>query len=673
MLVFDQIRKDDPQLRFLAITVLGGMGVLLAGLWWVQVVSTRYYREKMETQSVRTVRIPAIRGKILDREGRPLAENLPRFNVDLFVEDLSGKYQVAYSNALAQTRRYLNLQLAEKQKQLGRKLATQEKKQFALTRTLIAQLQRQTRYEVTSNLIADLSTRMQQPISFSEKDFQARYDKSLALPFPILTSLKPDQIARFEEQSVEVPGMNLGVQSVRYYPNGTAAAHLLGYLVRNNDSTEGEVAEYNYRLDDYMGVSGIEKLFDKELRGNAGAKSVLVNNLGYRQSETIWSPAEPGQNVVLTVDLDIQKAAEAALGAVRDNIHGALVVMDPRNGDILAMASAPGYNPNHFIQRPSPEIWAAEWERWTNTDLEVQMNHAMQGEYPPGSIFKIVVGLAALEQGVLNPKEIFHSLGYYQIPGSSKRIGDTAKEGDFDFDKALALSSNPYFITQGLKPGVLPRMTALGQRLHFGERTGVVPKQEDRGYFPSQRDIHSSSWHDGNTANLSIGQEKVAITPLQIAVMISAVANGGKVLYPRLVSRVVPYGSDEPSQTFPEGRVRDTLGVSQRSLRIVHEAMEADVSPTGTGREAAVPGLRIAGKTGTAQVEKNGRIDKSAQITWFASFAPVEAPRYVVVAMVVSGASGGTTCAPLAHKVYEAIQLKERKPASKTGTLAEMQ
>lgn len=672
MLIFDQIRKDDPQLRFLAISVLVGMGVLFAGLWWVQVVSTRYYQEKMETQSVRTVRIPAIRGKILDCEGRPLAENLPRFNVDLFVEDLSGKYQVAYSNALAQTRRYLNQQLAEKQKQLGRKLATQEKKQFALTGALIAQLQRQTRYEVTSNLVADLSTRMQQPISFSEKDFQAKYDKSLALPFPILTSLKPEQIARFEEQSVEVPGMNLGVQSVRYYPNGTVAAHLLGYLVRNNDSSEGEVAEYNYRLDDYMGVSGIEKLFDKELRGTAGAKSVLVNNLGYRQSETIWSPTEPGQNVVLTIDLDIQKAAEAALDSVRENVHGALVVMDPRNGDILAMASAPGYNPNHFIQRPAPEIWAAEWERWTNTDLEVQMNHAMQGQYPPGSIFKIVVGLAALEQGVLNPNEIFHSLGYYQIPGSSKRIGDTAKEGDFDFDKALALSSNPYFITQGLKPGVLPRMTALGQRLHFGERTGVVPRQEDRGYFPSLRDIHSRSWHDGNTANLSIGQEKVAITPLQIAVMISAVANGGKVFYPRVVSRVVPYGSDESSQTFPEGRVRDALGVSQRSLKIVHEAMESDVK-NGTGRDAAVPGLRIAGKTGTAQVEKNGHVDKSAQITWFASFAPVEDPRYVVVAMVVSGSSGGSTCAPLAHKVYEAIQQKERKPASKPGTLAEMQ
>ncbi len=672
MLVFDQIRKDDPQLRFLAITVLGGMGILLAGLWWVQVVSTKYYRDKLETQSVRTVRIPAIRGKILDRDGRPLAENLPRFNVDLFVEELSKNYQVAYSNALGQTRHYLSQQVTEKEKQLGRTLTTQEKKQFAVTGTLLAQLQKQTRFDVTSNLVADLGARMQLSIDFSEKDFQAKYDKSRALPFPILTSLRPEQVARFEEQSVEVPGMDLSVQSVRYYPNGTVAAHLIGYLVRNNDSSDGETADYNYRLDDYMGVSGIEKLFDKELRGTAGAKSVLVNNLGYRQSETIWSPAEPGQNVILTVDLDIQKAAEAALDSVREDVHGALVVMNPRNGDILAMASAPSYNPNHFIQRPAPEIWAAEWERWTNTDLEVQMNHAMQGQYPPGSIFKIVVGLAALEQGVLDPKEIFHSLGYFQIPGSSKRIGDTAKAGDFDFDKALAMSSNPYFITQGLKPGVLPRITALGQRLHFGERTGVIPKQEDRGYFPTPRDIHSSSWHDGNTANLSIGQEKVAITPLQIAVMISAVANGGKVFYPRVVSRVVPYGSDEPSQTFPEGRVRDALGVSQRSLNIVYEAMEADVK-NGTGRDAAVPGLRIAGKTGTAQVEKNGSIDKSAQITWFASFAPVEDPRYVVVAMVVSGASGGTTCAPLAHKVYEAIQLKEHKPALKTGTLAEMQ
>ena len=488
---------------------------------------------------------------------------------------------------------------------------------------------------------------------------------------PVLASLKPEQVARFEEQSVDVPGMDLGVQSVRYYPNGAVAAHLLGYLQRNNDSSQGELAEYNYRLEDYVGISGIERLFDKELRGNAGAKSVVVNNLGYRQGETVWSPAEAGQNVVLTINLDIQKAAESALKSAGADAHAAAVVMDVRNGDILAMASSPTYNPNHFVQRPAPEIWAQEYERWTNNDLEMELDHAAQGWYPPGSVFKIVVSMAALELGVLNPREIYHNQG--RIFVGNRPWHDAAPPGDYDFDLAFAESSNCYFITNGLKPGVLRKMVALGRQLHLGERTGVIPRQEDAGYFPTPRSIASSGWHDGDTANLSIGQAKVAITPLQVAVMISAVANGGKVFYPRLVSRVVPYGSDEPSQLFPEARVRDTLDVSRHTLDLVHEAMMADVeNPRGTGKGAAVAGFRIAGKTGTAQVEKNGRIDTTAQITWFGSFGPVESPRYAVVIMVVSGTSGGGTCAPMAHKVYEAIAQKERKPAAKTGTLAEI-
>jgi penicillin-binding protein 2 len=317
-------------------------------------------------------------------------------------------------------------------------------------------------------------------------------------------------------------------------------------------------------------------------------------------------------------------------------------------------------------------------DRWNDKDLELQINHAVQGGYAPGSIFKIVVGLAALELGVLNPKEKIYSPGYYPMPGR-KPIGDTAGSGDFDFDRALAKSSNFYFITQGLKPGVLPKIVAIGQRLHFGERTRILPGQESRGYFPDQQSIATASWRPGSTANLSIGQEKISVTPLQIAVMISAIANGGKVLWPRLVSRIEPYGSDFPSQTFPAGQVRDTLGVSQRSLRVVHEAMKADVeSPEGTGHAAAVPGMTIAGKTGTAEVEKNGRIDKTAKITWFASFAPYENPRYAVIAMVDGGgASGGLTCAPIAHKVYLALQQREqhldRKALPKLDTLARAQ
>ena len=676
MLIFDQLKKDDSQLRLLAMAVLAGILVLLAGLWWVQVVSTRRYQQKLEIQSLRTVRIPAVRGRILDREGRALAENRPQYNIDLYLEELSTNYQYACSNVVARARQYLKQQAAAESKQLGRELTPQERKQFALTRPMLDQLNRETRYEVTSNIVADLGARLGDPLALTQKDFEDHYYKSLALPLPIRTGLNTAEMARFEEQFLHTPAMDLDVQSIRSYSNDTVAAHLLGYLVHTDKIGEDDPSDkYNYRLEDYEGVSGIEKLFDEELRGTAGAKSVLVNNFGYRQGETIWSPAEPGEDVTLTVDLDIQKAADRALDSVREDVRGAIVVMDVRNGDVLAMASSPSFDPNHFIQRPAPDVWAPEWDRWTNQDLEVQMNHAMQGEYAPGSIFKIVVGMAALEAG-LDPKEIFTSPGYVPIPGR-RPMRDTAPAGDYDFDRALARSCNYYFVTivtNRLNSGMLQRVVALGKRLHLGERTGIVPRQEDRGYFPDAEDTYSRSWRLGNTANLCIGQDKVAVTPLQIAVMISAVANGGTVFYPRLVSGITPYGGDQPSQTFPAGRIHDTLGVSQRTLRAVHEAMETDVEGIeGTGREAAVPGFNIAGKTGTAEVEKHGYNDKGAQITWFGSFGPVENPRYAVVIMVVSGASGGLTCAPLAHEVYLAIQQKEQRSSAKYPPLAEIQ
>ncbi len=675
MIIFDQLKKDDPQLRLLAMVVFAGILVLLSGLWWVQVVSTRRYQQKLEIQSLRTVRIPAVRGRILDREGRALAENRPQFNIDLYLEELSTNYQYACSNVTARARQYLKQQAAAMSKQLGRDLTPQERKQFALTRPMLDQLNRQTRYLVTSNIVTDLGARLGQPLDLTQKEFEDHYDKSRALPLPILTGLNTAEMSRFEEQSLHTPAMDLDVQSVRFYSNDTVAAHLLGYLVHTDKIGDDDPSDkYNYRLEDYEGVSGVEKLFDEELRGTAGAKSVLVNNFGYRQGETIWSPAEPGQDVTLTIDLDLQKAADHALESVREDVHGAVIVMDVRNGDVLAMASSPSFNPNHFIQRPAPDVWSHEWDRWTNQDLEVQMNHAMQGEYAPGSIFKIVVGMAALEAG-LDPKQILASPGEVPIPGR-KPMGDTAPAGDYDFDRALARSCNYYFVTivtNGLRSGMLQKVVALGNRLHLGERTGVIPRQEDRGYFPDVEDTYSRTWRLGNTANLCIGQDKVAVTPLQIAVMISAVANGGRVFYPRLVSSITPYGGDQPSQIFPAGRIHDNLGVSQRTLRIVHEAMETDVEgPEGTGKEAAVPGLNIAGKTGTAEVEKNGHKDKGAKITWFASFGPVENPRYAVIVMVVSGASGGLTCAPLAHEVYLAIQQKEQRIASRPPPLAEI-
>src|SRR5579859_2739193 len=180
MLIFDQLKKNDPQLRFIATAVFGGMVVLFAGLWWVQVVSSRYYQDKLETQSVRTVRIPAVRGNILDREGRPLAENKPSYNIDLTLEDLTKYFQAAYASALGRVKKELNLRMAAEEKRLKRKLNAQEKKQFVLPAQTRAQLQEQTRYEVTSNIVAELSRRLREPVTISEKDFQRRYDKARA-------------------------------------------------------------------------------------------------------------------------------------------------------------------------------------------------------------------------------------------------------------------------------------------------------------------------------------------------------------------------------------------------------------------------------------------------------------------------------------------------------------
>ena len=286
-----------------------------------------------------------------------------------------------------------------------------------------------------------------------------------------------------------------------------------------------------------------------------------------------------------------------------------------------------------------------------------------------------MVAIAGLEQGTLNPEAVYKSEGFYIV--GRRRIGDTAGAGEFDFNRAMAKSSNPYFINEGLKPGVLEKIITLGHRLHLGERTAIMPHQETPGNFPSLKRI-SSDWHDGDTANISIGQGAIDVTPIQMAIMGAAVANGGKVFWPRLVSRI-ENADGTVVETFPEGRVRDFLGVSQRTLRIVHKGMLADTEDVeGTGRKLAVPGWHIAGKTGTAQVEKNGRVDKSEQNTWFLSFAPEDNPRYVVVATVEGGASGGLTCVPIAHAVYLALQARDqhlqKKSAPKPrGTLAAAQ
>jgi penicillin-binding protein 2 len=665
MLIFDQLKKDDPHLRLVAIAVLSGLGVLLAGLWWVQVVSARDYQANLETQSFRTVRIPAVRGKILDRNGVALAESRPTYNVSLYLEELHKAFQAAYSVKARRAQAELKQNQKELEKKLHRKLTKAERKQFIFTLQAQILLRQQARYEVASNVVLQVNQRLRQPLWLNPTNFERHYETRLALPCPVLTNLNAAQIARFEEQSTSRIGVDLELQSTRNYPFETTAAHILGHLRRDDDSKEGEESFFSFRLPDYRGVIGVEYGFDKELRGTAGAKSVLVNNAGYRQTENTWSEAKPGDNVVTTIDLRLQQVAEHALQSVSGSAtRGAAVVMEVHTGDILAMASSPTFNPNSFLPSLSP----ADGQRIAEQHAEE--NRATIENYQPGSIFKTVVGLACLEAG-LDPNATIDNPGYIDV--GRYRVHDLARPGTYDFHRALKMSSNTYFVDKGLHVAGISNIVKLAQRLHLGERTGLPTRQEVPGIFPSLKKV-GANWQDGDTANMCIGQGPMAVTPIQMAVLASALANGGKVLWPRLVDRIETADPTvgAPPKSFPATRVRDELGVKASNLQIVRKAMLADVEEDGTGRAAAVPGMSICGKTGTAQV-KNEHNETIGETTWFLSFAPYDEPRYAVVVMVEMEArrgSGGGTCGPVAKEIYIAIRDLERSAPGKPQTLA---
>jgi penicillin-binding protein 2 len=640
MLIFDQLRKSDRKLQLLSIVVLAGIVTLVAGLWYVQVISRKKYEDSLKIQSFRTVPIPAVRGKILDRNGLVLADNEPRFNVNVFLDDLPRSFNFEYTNAVRKEYQILSGQLK-------------------MDRTNIARATAEARYRVVSNIVSHVSETVGYPVLLNPKAFAQHYSSQLALPLRIFpTGLTRQQLAVFMEKGSDEPGVDLEVQPTRTYPYMNVAAHVLGYLRPDTVRSDEDDFQFSYPLPSFVGRSGLESEFDDELRGKAGVKSILVNNVGYRQKEEIWAPAQPGENIFLTLDLIVQKAADQALHSLGTNGRAAAVVMDVRDGDILATSSYPSYDPNLFMDSVSSE----EWAQLNDPKLLPQLNRAFTGTYPPGSVFKIIDSLAALESG-LDPEAIFHSEGQYQLGRRSRPIRDTAEAGDYNFRRAFAKSSNSYFIDEGLKLGE-EKLIEMGRLFHLGELTGVLTNQEQRGYFPivgsNPRKRDGSRWQEGDTANLAIGQGEIAITPVQVAAMTAAVANRGTLFKPRLVSKIVPQESAENStiQEFPKGIVREQIKISPRTWNILQEAMLADVDdPEGSGRNARLPGMRICGKTGTAQLKINGRID---HITWFASYAPYGSPRYAVVVMVESGISGGVSCAPIAREIYRALLSQEQ-------------
>ena len=663
MLIFDQFNRGERPLRWMAAVVGGGLLLLLLGLLRVQILGHRRFEQSLQTQSFQSVRVPALRGRILDRNGRELVGNAPRYRLDVYLEALSRDFGREYGRLrreIIAARGGSNAPPAGIWTRLVSKLRRETPR--VLIRPEETQLLwRQARYNVVSNVVARVAAKVGLPLTLTESELHRHWANSRALPLAVLRRLTPQQVALLTEQSWSIQGLSVELQAVRHYPHGSLAAHALGYLVRADDFEGEEGDAFDYRLRDYRGAAGLEAAFDADLRGTPGSRSILVNSDGYRVGETLTSAPVPGRNLVTTLDLDVQKAAESALSTVSGEERGAVVVLDVRNGDVLAMASAPAFDPGEWIDGISRARWTNYYDVPKRTPL---MNRATDGAYSPGSTFKIVTALAALENGldpdrvqIVEPNPAKPGKGLFQR--GNIRIEDTAPPGPYDFRRAFIRSSNAYFIQSGLDAGY-ERLLSTAHRFHFGEQTRIQlrPTEERSGWMPSPAAAKAAGWPLGRLANFSIGQE-VTVTPLQLAVMVSAVANGGTVHYPRLVDRLESGDplSDEAAHAVRPGQVRGLLGARPEHLARIRAAMRDDVlDPEGTGTTARVADYTVCGKTGTAEIKGNGIKDK---VTWFSSFAPFESPRYAVVVMVESGASGGRTCGPVARRIYEHLRARD--------------
>lgn len=634
MLIFDQLKKSDRQLQIISIGLLAGMAVLVCGLWWVQIITSKRHEANLKRQSLRLVRVPALRGKILDRNGTVLAENSPRYDINVYFEELLDQFSFEYTNSVR--KEFLRQNPAIKK----------------IPSAVREELSMEARYRAVSNVTYRVGAALQQGLILERKKFISHYRERPFMPFPLFRSLTQQQVAIFSERQSELRGVELEVQPVRVYPNSNACAHVVGYVQWQDAFEDDEEINFKSRLPDFAGKMGVESAFDSILRGKAGVKSLLVNNMGYRQREEMAVPSKPGQNIWLTIDLAIQQATEKALASAMARTRGAAVVMDVQTGDILAIASAPAFDPNMFLDGLS----AAEAGLLYDKEMRPEFNRATFGTYTPGSIFKIITAIACFEANVVDPRAKFDNPGFYQPNKNAHRIDDTAPPGEYDFERAFKRSSNTYFIHYGLKAGV-EKIVEVGKRFHLGEKTDIPTRQEVSGSFPSPNQL--GSWTaTGRTANMCIGQE-ITVTPLQMVCMTAAIANGGKLFWPRIVVRSEsPVGDDTGAVSIAPARVREQIGFNPQHLNLIRRAMLADVvDPSeGTGRAAYIPDYTVAGKTGTAEVLVHGKKDKN---TWFASYGPYENPRYAVVVMVESGASGGGTCAPVAKKIYEAIQKRE--------------
>jgi penicillin-binding protein 2 len=467
-------------------------------------------------------------------------------------------------------------------------------------------------------------------------------------PVRVRRGLTLDEVTRVEERKLELPGVVVEVEPQRVYPTSTFAAHLLGYV---REVSDDQMKQGRYRRGDMIGQSGLERLLDEHLRGRDGGERIEVDALGRPVQVMRREEPDPGAQVITTVDRRIQEAAERAMAGR----SGAVIVMDPRNGDVLAMTSSPAFE----LDRLTGNLDRDEWLKVIRDPLTPLMNRALQSQYAPGSVFKVVVAAAGLQEGSLTPMDKTYCNGEFHLGQWTFKDWKEGGHGHVDTRTALIHSCNIFFYQAGLKvgPAAIARYAeafGLGSPSGIdlgGERAGMVP------FLDGRRRVDGRKWQAGDTVNMSIGQGQVLVTPMQIARMMSAVANGGVLWRPRLVQRVerVDGSLAYSSSSKMTGRV-DLSPIVWAFLR---QALSGVVNEGGTGGAARIPGIDVAGKTGTAQSVNKSDSAKGQDHAWFASFAPAQDPEVVVVVLVERGGKGGQVAAPIARQIYQAIFLEK--------------
>ncbi len=543
--------------------------------------------------------IPAPRGQITDRNGAPLAQNRLSYNLTI---DFPTPLDFSDAQALDFARE--NVGLAERL--LGRSLN--------VTKTAILR----------------------------------HYHNRGFLPFEIAQDLK--EAERDVLKSVLSGALSLKPIYLRIYPQDSVAGQIVGYVGKTSRNADGIIQNGQVLWPETEGREGLEQTFNSMLTGRHGHYKVTFDRDGKKTSDRVVDPPVPGYNVVTTIDLHLQEMAEKSLAAKAK--RGAIVIVDPNNGDILAMASYPSYNPNDFV----PSISAAKFKELQNDPDIPLLPRAYRSAYPPGSTFKVAVGIAALETGTISPEDQYECVPAMDVGNTTFHNWKHTDRGSLNFVEALTQSCDTWFYQVGIKTGATPIMD-WAARLGFGAKCGVPLKGEAEGRLPNDeymQKTHGRRILGGDIANLSIGQGDLLVTPLQMAQSMAIVANGGTFYQTRLVQQVQTV-SNEIVAAYSV-RAKKEIGAAPQTIQEVRTGMvDAVNAPLGTAHQASLENVSVAGKTGTAQW---GPKEKERTAAWFAGFVPADHPQYAFAALyeseVGSKVHGGSAAAPMIGKILRA-------------------